>query len=151
MTKPLASRVAACLFLALSLSGCIRPGSSLSVVAASSDLAGAWRLVEYVAWDSAGEPKHLFGPSPSGYAAFDARGVAFIQIMRPNDAGSFAAFYGSFLVNPAGDTLRIRVEGSNIPEYLQSVQVRPFRIRADTLVLGLTGQYRATLVKVPNP
>lgn len=136
------------LFLTLALIGCARPRASGQVVNSSSSLVGTWRLLQYVVWDSAGKPQQVFGSTPSGYATFDAAGIAFIQVMNPAEVASFAAYYGPFSVNPSGDSLSIRVEGSNIPSYLQTNQRRPFQIRADTLVLGTKGQYRATLAKV---
>lgn len=136
-----------CGFLLVALVGCMQPRSPLRAADSQLAVVGTWRLLEYVAWDSTGTPRHLFGSPPSGYAVFDAAGSAFIQIMKIGDASSLAAYYGSFSVNPSGDSLSIRVEGSNIPSYLQTIQRRPFRIRGDTLVLGVTGQYRATLLK----
>jgi len=135
------------LFLTFALGGCL-PRSSVPVVTSPSALVGTWRLLEYVAWDSTGRPQQVLGSTPSGYATFDAVGTAFIQLMKPDDVASFAAYYGPYSVNAAGDSLSIRVEGSSISAYLRTIQRRPFQIRADTLVLGLTGQYRATLVKV---
>lgn len=113
-------------------------------------LVGTWRAVEYVAWDSTASAHHLFGSPPSGYAVFDPAGNAFVQIMRQGDAPSLAAYYGPYTVNTAGDSLSIRVEGSNLPGYLATVQRRPFSIRGDTLLLGVPGRYLATLVKVMN-
>lgn len=137
-----------CLFVAGLMSACVQSTARIPAVSTSASLAGTWRVLEYVAWDSAGSPQNAFGPEPSGYVTFSQTGIAFIQIMKPDDVASFAAYYGPFSVNPSADSLSVRVEGTNIPSYLRTVQRRPFQIRNDTLVLGVTGQYRATLVRV---
>lgn len=137
-----------CLFLATALSGCIPAIPHVPEAGVSSTLVGTWRLLEYAAWDSAGKAQQVFGPAPSGYAVLDRVGTAFVQIMKPGDAATLAAYYGAYTVNAAGDSLRIRVEGTNIPAYLGTVQTRPFRIRGDTLILGIQGKYQATLVRI---
>jgi hypothetical protein len=142
------NRITPFLLLLFALAGCLPARSHSAAINHESPLIGTWRLLEYLAWDSAGKPQQVFGPTPSGYVSFEVGGIAFIQIMNPDDPASFAAYYGSFSVNAAADSLSILVEGTNLPSYLRTVQKRPFRIRGDTLTLGYTGQYRATLVKV---
>jgi hypothetical protein len=44
--------------------------------------------------------------------------------------------------------LTVHVEGSNMPSYTGTDQVRPFRLAGDTLFLGIPGQYPATLLRV---
>ena len=88
------------------------------------------------------------GNDPSGYVAFDQHGYAFIQLMRRSDPGSFGAYYGTYTVTSQPREVVIAVEGSNIPGYIGSTQTRPFRLAGDTLVLGVPGEYQATLVRV---
>ena len=118
---------------------------------------GTWRAIRYETWDSAGLRSMPFGDPPSGYAVFDATGFAFIQLMgtqkRENGNGIeqspiFGAYYGSYVLVAHGDTIKIHVEGSNILNYINTVQVRPFRIFNDTLSLGIPGEYQATLVRM---
>jgi hypothetical protein len=78
---------------------------------------------------------------------FDATGHAFVHLMRRDDAGSFASYYGTYAVDRGSAILRIHVEGSNLPAYLATTQVRQFRIRNDTLTLGIAGRYQATGVR----
>lgn len=129
-------------------------------------LVGSWRVVSYETWNSQGEVSKPFGDSPSGYAVFDATGHAFIQLMRTPAArpfvspatptadeiraayAAFAAYYGTYTVDNAAQTLTIHVEGSNMPSYTGTDQVRPFRVEGETLTLGVPNQYRATLVRV---
>lgn len=119
-------------------------------------LLGAWKGLEYAVWDSTGAVSHPFGNPISGYAVFDPSGIAFIQLMGTTtdasghpapDPSRFAAYYGAFSIDASGDTLRIQVEGSNMPSYVGSVQVRQFSIVDDTLRLGVPGEYRAILVR----
>jgi hypothetical protein len=120
----------------------------------SGGLTGSWRLVRYETWDSAGQRSMPMGNPPSGYAAFDASGIAMIQLMKPVTAETkgqqpmFGAYYGMYTVNASRTVITIRVEGSNLPDYIATNQVRPFRITGDTLRLGVAGEYQATLVRM---
>lgn len=136
------------LFTVAGLTACVRSKPVEPAPRANMAIVGTWRGIAYTAWDPAGAEQSPFGSLPSGYAVFDLTGHAFIQIMRPGSADTFTAYYGTYRVNSAGDSVSINVEGSNVPAYLGSVQVRPFQIRADTLVLGVQGKYEAKLVKV---
>lgn len=129
-------------------------------------LLGTWRVVQYQTWDSQGRASTPFGDPASGYAIFDRTGHAFIQLMRtppvapfvspgrptPEELGAayfaFAAYYGTYSVNTAGRVVTIHVEGSNMPSYIGTDQVRPFQVDGDTLTLGVPEQYRATLARV---
>lgn len=129
-------------------------------------LVGTWRGVRYEVWDEQGRVTTPFGDPISGYAVFDQTGHAFIQLMRtpplppfasasaptPDELAAafsaFAAYYGPYAIDRATSTLTIRVEGSNMPSYTHSEQVRRFVIEGDTLRLGVPGQYQATLTRV---
>lgn len=118
-------------------------------------LIGTWRFVRYIVWDSGGVTSTPFGDPPSGYTIFDANGMAFVQLMRREPPGSgmfgpplFGAYYGPYTINASSDTVTVAVEGASIAQYLNTQQVRPFRISNDTLRLGITGDYEATLVRV---
>ena len=118
-----------------------------------SPLLGTWRLLSYETWDAEGAVTQPCGMTPAGFAIFDTTGHAFIQLARSSAegstvdevAGSFTAYFGSLAINEAGTELVITVEASNAPSYVGSRQVRPFKIDGDRLVLGIPGQYRATL------
>ena len=129
-------------------------------------LIGTWRVVGYETWNAKGEVAMPFGNPAAGYAVFDSTGHAFIQLMRtppvqpfasPNAPtaeevraayAGFAAYYGTYTVDGAARTVTIRVEGSNMPSYTGTDQMRPFRVDGDTLTLGVPNQYRATLKRV---
>lgn len=129
-------------------------------------LSGTWRLLRYEAWDSRGRISTPFGDPAAGYAVFDATGHAFIQLTRtpavppfaspvaptPDELRAayfgFAAYHGTYTIDGASQTVTIHVEGSSLPSYTGTQQVRPFRIDGDTLTLGVPNQYLATLVRV---
>lgn len=112
--------------------------------AAAHDLVGTWRVVRYEVWDSAGTRSQPLGTAPVGYGVFDGT-RAFIQLMSESKS-YLGAYFGPYAVR--GAELRITVEGTNIPDYMGSVQVRRFRIAGDTMTLGMPGEYQATTVRV---
>ena len=154
--------VGACL-LAACTGSTSPPGVTMSD---SPGLVGTWRAVRYRAWDAQGNVSTPFGDPTSGYAVFDQTGHAFVQLMRMpavspftspdapteqeirNAFSAFAAYYGPYTVDAASQSVTIDVEGSNLPGYIGSRQVRPFTIGDDTLTLGIPGQYQADLVRV---
>lgn len=129
-------------------------------------LLGTWRVLRYETWDSQGRSATPFGDPAAGYAVFDATGHAFIQLMRTPPARpfaspdrptskeiraayfGFAAYYGTYTTDDAARVVTIRVEGSNMPSYTGTDQVRSYHIEGETLTLGVPGQYRATLSRV---
>ncbi|HVO03477.1 MAG TPA: lipocalin-like domain-containing protein [Candidatus Cybelea sp.] len=121
-----------------------------------SPLVGTWRVERFERRTADGEMGEPLGPTPGGYAVFDATGHAFIQLYRPTEpntpakdiARSFIAYCGPFSVNDAGDELAVTVEGSNLADYVGSVQRRRFRIEGDRMSIGVEGQYGAKLRRV---
>ena len=155
LLRPL--RGAACLIV-LGVSGChtTQPMRDPPV----SAVEGTWRLLSYELWNGDGTTRAPLGASPAGYAVFDRTGRVHIQLLRPPtapdsvaraaSAASHAAYFGPYAIagTVAAPVIRIRVEGSNLPSYLSSVQERPFRLRGDTLFLGIPGQYEARLLRI---
>lgn len=163
---PIAARpVRTFLLLGLFLAGCTAFAARRTMPNAH-DLIGTWRGVRYEVWDDRGRISTPFGDPISGYAVFDATGHAFIQMMRtppvqrfaapgaPTAAeleaafSAFAAYYGPYTIDDRASTFTIQVEGSNMPAYTGSEQVRRFQIHGDTLKLGIAGEYQATLLRV---
>lgn len=153
--------------LTLLFAGCTEsPSPEAAARRDSHALVGTWRGIRYQTWNAQGQIATPFGDPVSGYAVFDDTGHAFIQLMRMpavqpfqapaapteqevRDAFSaFAAYYGSYTIDAAASSVTIQVEGSNLPSYTGSRQVRRFQIENDTLTLGIPGQYQATLVRV---
>lgn len=149
------------LFVAIALailSACALTNNETNPASASGgNLVGVWRCIKYETWDSAGQRQTPFGDPPSGYAVFSKEGLAFIQLTGTmptsgaikTDPSKFAAYYGPYTVDPSGSFFAVEVEGTNLPSAASTVQRRPFRISGDTLVLGIPGEYEATLIRVP--
>jgi hypothetical protein len=121
-------------------------------------LLGTWRAVSYETWDAKGTRQTPFGPSPVGYLVLDATGHAFVALgeslaasANRAEAPAFAAYVGTYTVDVTQSLLRIQVEGSNLPGYPGSLQERKYTLQGDTLILGIEGQYRATLARVAVP
>jgi len=152
--------------LVLFVAGCSSYAPPRARMSNSDVLIGTWRVLRYETWNSQGLKLTPFGDPAAGYAVFDATGHAFIQLMRTPPAEpfaspaaptpeeirtayfGFAAYYGTYTIDEAGRMVTIHVEGSNMPSYTGTDQVRPFRVEGETLTLGVPGQYRATLVRV---
>lgn len=151
----------------VALLGCL--ASTLFLVAASAQapapaaaggggLLGTWRAVSYETWDAKGTRQTPFGASPIGYLVLDATGHAFVALGEPVAASAgraeppaFVSYVGTYTVDTTQSLLRIQVEGSNLPGYPGSVQERKYTLQGDTLILGIEGEYRATLAQVTAP
>jgi len=120
----------------------------------ANPLIGTWRVTAFTRWTKAGEASQPLGTEPMGYAVFDATGHAFIQLGRnPADGGfpdeiakSLMCYFGPFTVT--GDTVAVRVEASNMADYVGSTQEREFKVTGDTMVIGTPGKYQASLARV---
>lgn len=111
------------------------------------------------AWIAGGKPDFPLGPTPSGYAVFDASHRVFVQITRPPASGdslqtaasaaAFLGFFGTFDVDPAAASqLRMHVQGSNFAAYVATTQIRQFRVAGDTLDVRMPGEYELRFVRV---
>lgn len=131
---------------------------------ALSDLLGTWRLRSYEVWDEQGNVTHPMGLDAVGYAVFSACGTALVQLARRApaatqlDAGqreelasSYVAYFGRLEHHPTRAEISIAVDASNRPQYLGTIQVRPYVLQGDELVLGIPGQYRARLERCAGP
>jgi len=120
----------------------------------TANLLGTWRVTSFTRWNKEGEASQPLGTEPMGYAVFDATGHAFIQLGRnPADGGfpdeiakSLMCYFGPFTVS--GDTVAVRVETSNIADYVGSTQERQFKVTGDAMVIGTPGKYQAALTRV---
>ena len=117
-------------------------------------LIGTWRVLSFTRWNKEGVASQPLGLEPMGYGVFDATGHAFIQLGRsPTDGGfpdeiakSLMCYFGPYAVS--GDTLKVSVEGSNMADYLGSVQERKFAVSGDTMTIGSPGKYQAKLQRI---
>ena len=115
---------------------------------------GTWKAVTFTRWNEDGIAAQPVGPTPMGYAVFDATGHAFVQMGRnPADGGSpeeiaksLMCYGGAFAVT--GDTVRVTVLSTNMADYVGTVQTRNFKIDGDTMIIGTAGKYQARLKRV---
>ncbi len=112
-------------------------------------LAGTWDLVSYESIEPDGTRRQPFG-DVVGRINYDMAGHMNGQVMRCDraavdlraDAGSvraaytgYIAYFGTYDVNEAGDTLVHHVQGALNPSWVGGDQVRKFRFEGDLLVL----------------
>ena len=117
-------------------------------------LIGTWRVLSFTRWNKGGVAGEPLGEHPIGYAVFDNTGRAFIQLGRnPTDGGfpdeiakSVMVYFGAYAVS--GDVVKVTVEGSNMADYLGSVQERNFEVSGDSATIGTPGKYQAKLQRV---
>ena len=130
--------------------------NSVGLMKPAPSIVGTWRLRTFHTWNAAGEMCAPLGIDPIGYAHFDEKGRVFVQIAKRPDASatlsdgerravaeSFSAYFGQYTINRERSILRMRVEGSNLADYIGSTQHRVFELTDDTLTLGEPGKYRA--------
>jgi hypothetical protein len=117
-------------------------------------LIGTWRVVSFMRWNKEGVASQPLGAEPAGCAVFDATGHALIQLGRSATDGGFPdevakstmCYFGPYSVS--GDTVKVTVEGSNMADYLGSVQERQFEVSGDSATIGTPGKYQAKLQRV---
>jgi hypothetical protein len=103
-------------------------------------LIGTWALLSYESVSEDGTTRHPFGGA-AGRLAYDEHGNMAGQVMRPGrhgtDAPGYIAYFGTYEVDAAGDTVIHHVEGALNPSWVGGDQVRRFRFDGDRLVLEL--------------
>lgn len=130
---------------------------------------GTWRLIAVESLDSAsGVWRRPFGDQPSGYVVYGADGMHTMNFTRMpappvfvsgTDRGAteselrqafegYFSWFGRYAVNREGGTITHNIEGSLWPTWRNTMQVRPFVIRGDTLLLGDPVKSRRVLVRV---
>lgn len=120
---------------------------------ARSRLIGTWRIVEFCNVDTPGDTTYSLGRRPIGFFMYDAAGDLMIQAMRTPHAGAFArdsvplagmaevrgsyfGYFGTYTVT-SDSTVVHHVTGGTIPDYVGTDQRRDYRIRGDTLSIGV--------------
>ena len=134
-------------------------------------LIGTWRLLEFADLGKDGKWQYRFGEHPRGYFVYDATGHVHIQIMKvpplapfPEanwDAGklpspehtlaaydAYLAYFGTYTVDASKHVVTHHVEGSMAPDYTDTDQPRPFKLKGDRLELGNGKTERRVLERV---
>lgn len=115
-------------------------------------LVGSWSLVSYVTEAPDGTQGTPYGEAV-GRLTYDAHGNMSGQVMRPGRApvvhgqsglpevraayAGYIAYFGTYAVNDAGDTVIHHVQGALNPSWVGRDQVRRFRLDGDRLTLSL--------------
>ncbi len=127
--------------------------SALPAQQSRSGLIGTWRIAEFCNVDTPGDTTYSLGRRPIGFFMYDPAGTLMIQAMRTPHAGAFAAdsvalagmaevrgsyfgYFGTYTVT-SDSTVVHHVTGGTIPSYVGTEQRRDFRIRGDTLSIGV--------------
>jgi lipocalin-like protein len=113
-------------------------------------LVGSWELVSYDSVEPDGSVRQPFGEAV-GRLNYDSGGNMSGQVMRPDrpspDAREgaaqqiraaytgYIAYFGTYDVNAAGDTVTHRVLGALNPAWIGGSQVRRMRFDGDLLIL----------------
>jgi hypothetical protein len=116
----------------------------------SDVLLGHWDLVSYETVGADGTVRRPYGEA-IGRISYDEHGYMAGQIMRPGRAPvtqgggglqqvraaymGYIAYFGTYEVNAAGDTVVHRVQGALNPAWVGTEQVRRMRFDGDRLVL----------------
>ena len=118
-------------------------------------LVGTWQVERIIDTDVAGKVSYPYGEHPKGYVVYDSTGHVHVQVMRtpaakPFVAGDdakgtndevraayqgYAAYFGTYRVDPKKGLVVHQVEGSLMPSYTGTDQPRPFRIDHDVLTI----------------
>lgn len=118
-----------------------------------SRLVGTWRVVEFCNVDRPGDTTYTLGKQPIGFFIYDPAGNLTIQAMRTPAAGAFTrdsvplagmtelrqsyfGYFGTYTIT-SDTTVVHHVKGGTIPSYIDTDQHRDYRIRGDTLSIGV--------------
>ncbi len=103
-------------------------------------LIGNWTLVSYESVGGDGVTRRPLGDAV-GRLAYDEHGNMAGQVMRPGrhgaDAPGYIAYFGTYDIGPAGDTVIHHVAGALNPSWVGGDQVRRLRFDGERLVLEL--------------
>ena len=129
-----------------------------AAAAGEPGLVGTWRLTRFEDTAKDGKVTKQWGEHPRGYFMYDPTGHLSIQIMRDppippfasheegkaTDAEKLAAFdayvgyFGTYRVDKVHHILHHQVEGALDSTYTDTDQLRPYRLKGDTLVIDVT-------------
>ena len=134
-----------------------------------TQLLGTWRVV--AAEDRANEQsawEHWYGLHPSGYFIYDTTGHVSIQICPDPPPAKFVsgddftptaneamaaythylAYFGTYTVDEKRHLVTHHVEGSLLPSYTKTDQLRPYVLEGNRLELGDGKTWRRVLERV---
>jgi hypothetical protein len=117
-------------------------------------LAGSWKLVSFQIQDSRGQTSYPFGREARGRLIYEADGRMAVQIMDPHRPrvasedllaaseaevraafGGYVAYYGTYSVNPAEQTIIHHLEAALLPNWVGTDQRRHYEFDGKVLTL----------------
>ncbi|MGS2737759.1 lipocalin-like domain-containing protein [Sinomicrobium sp. M5D2P17] len=117
------------------------------------EIVGTWKLLSWVYYDNDNKPVHYFGESVEGILMYDKSGLMNAQLMRPErplfnstsiNSGTqeeirmafdgYLAYYGKYEETRPGEIVHT-VEGSLLPNWIGSKQVRYVRVEGEELLI----------------
>jgi hypothetical protein len=124
---------------------------------APASIVGTWRAESYVVRRAGESPRYPLGQTLRGYLVYDATGHVFFQAaIEPTllddargkwhnaDSTSLAAllraglaYFGTYSVDRASGRVTHRIEGEFPPNTGTTEVATPYRLAADTLILGV--------------
>ena len=165
------STLSVLLATSISLTASTRGNTTAPQANTAESLVGTWRLlVADDRLDAKSPWEHSYGKNPLGYFVYDNTGHVFIQFCTnpptpPFSAGDFqptaheaesaylnyVAYFGTYTVDAERHIVTHHVEGSLLPSYTATDQVRPYHLHGEYLELGDGKTWRRVLVRVPPP
>jgi hypothetical protein len=124
-------------------------------------LIGSWRLVSYETEEPGGRRGQPYGKAV-GRLSYDENGNMAGQVMRPDRTkvtpgdwqsqqvrsayAGYIAYFGTYEVSPAGETVMHHVQGALNPGWVGGTQVRRMRFDGELLVLSTHVEKAGALV-----
>ena len=118
------------------------------------NLAGSWKLLSFHIQDSKGQTSYPFGREARGRLIYEADGRMAVQIMDPRRPafnsddplvtseaevraafGGYVAYYGTYSVNPAEQTIIHHLEAALLPNWVGTDQHRHYEFDGKVLTL----------------
>ena len=134
------------------------PSKNPAVAAGEPGLVGTWRLVAFEDRYKDGRIDKPYGEHPRGYFTYDPTGHLSIHIMKTPPLAPFASgdadkvtdaekvkafdsyvgYFGTYRVDKKNHVLHHKVEGALNSVYTDTDQLRPYRLKGDTLIIEIT-------------
>lgn len=139
--------------LGFAIAALVLSSASVGAQQSAKRLIGTWRVVEFCNVDSPGDTTYSLGRRPIGFFVYDPSGTLTIHAMRTPPSGAFLqdtvpfagmdelrdsyfGYFGTYTIT-SDTTVVHHVTGGTIPSYIGTDQHRDYRIRGDTLSIGV--------------
>ena len=142
--------------VASSMSVPASPSRNPAAAAGEPRLVGTWRLVKFEDRYTNGRVDKPYGEHPRGYFTYDPTGHLSIHIMKTPPLAPFASgdadkvtdaekikaydsyvgYFGTYRVDRVHHVLHHQVEGALNSIYTDTDQLRPYRLKGDTLIIA---------------